>query len=93
MSELSSVTFLDVANDRLFAYAKQSRGNSVITVVNVDPRPTPEGLAIVAARLGLPLSFTVHDVVFDECFRWRIGPNYFRVEPCVRRERVDRGEV
>jgi hypothetical protein len=50
-------------------------------------------MSIVAARLGLPPSFTVHDVVFDEWFQWRIGLDHVRVEPGVRREHVDRVEV
>jgi hypothetical protein len=47
----------------------------------------------VPAQLGLPLSFTVHDVAFDERLHWRIGPNYIRLEPCVRRAHVNRVEV
>jgi hypothetical protein len=67
LSELSNVTVLDMANRALLGDAKQSRAISVFTVVNGDPHLTREGMAIVAARLGLPLSFRVHDVVFDEC--------------------------
>lgn len=66
---------------------------SVFTVVNVDPHVTPERGSIVTAQLGWPLSFTVRDVVFGECFPWRIGANYFRVERCQRRNHVDRVDV
>ena len=53
-SSFANITFLDTENDALIAYAKQSRGNTVITVVNLDPHHTQEGLAIVPAHLGLP---------------------------------------
>ena len=48
----------------------------MITVVNIDPHQLQEGLAVVPASLGLPPSFTVHDLLSDERFQWRIGPNY-----------------
>ena len=50
---LENVTFLDTANDALIAYAKQSRGNTVIAVVNLDPHQSQEGLAIVPASLSI----------------------------------------
>ena len=93
MWELSTVAFVDMANDALPAYAKQLRGNSVITVVNVDPHLTRKELAIVTAQLGLPLSFIVHDVLFNECFQCRIVSKYVRVGSRVRRAHVDRVEV
>jgi starch synthase (maltosyl-transferring) len=93
LQELSNITFLDTANDALIAYAKQSRGNTVITVVNIDPHQAQEGLAVVPAHLGLPPSFTVHDLLSDERFQWRIGPNYIRLEPGVRQAHVNRVEA
>jgi starch synthase (maltosyl-transferring) len=81
---LSDVTFLETANDALIAYAKQAAGNTVIAVVNTDPHQPQEGLAIVPASLGLAPSFTARDVLTDESYRWRIGPNYVRLEPGVR---------
>jgi starch synthase (maltosyl-transferring) len=88
LQELSNVTFLETANDALIAYAKQSRGNNLITVVNIDPHQVQEGVAIIPAELGLPPIFTVHDVLSDERFQWRIGPNYVRLEPGVRQAHV-----
>jgi starch synthase (maltosyl-transferring) len=81
LQELSNVTFLDSANDALIAYAKHSRGNTVITVVNIDPYQTQEGVAVVPAHLGLPPSFTADDLLRDERYQWRIGPNYVRLDP------------
>src|SRR5205823_6953986 len=69
LQELSNVTFLDSANDALIAYAKHSRGNTVITVVNIDPYQAQEGVAVVPAHLGLPPSFTADDLL------WQISLN------------------
>ncbi len=88
LQRLANVTFLDTANEALIAYAKQSPGNTVITVVNLDPHQPQEGLAVVPAHLGLPPSFTVHDLLTDERFAWRIGPNYVRLEPGQRQAHI-----
>jgi starch synthase (maltosyl-transferring) len=88
LQQLSNVTFLETANDALVAYAKQARGNTVITVVNIDPHQTQEGVAVVPAQLGLPPAFTVHDVLSGERYQWRIGPNFVRLEPGVRQAHV-----
>jgi starch synthase (maltosyl-transferring) len=88
LQELSNISFMDTANEALVAYAKHSHGNTVITVVNIDPYQTQEGLAIVPAHLGLAPSFTAHDLLSDERFGWRIGPNYVRLEPGVRQAHV-----
>jgi len=89
LQHFENVTFLDTANEALVAYAKRSGGNTVITVVNIDPHQTQEGLAIVPASLGLPPSFSVHDLLADEHFQWRIGPNYVRLEPGVRQAHLN----
>jgi starch synthase (maltosyl-transferring) len=95
LQELSNITFLDTANDALIAYAKRSGGNTVITVVSIDPHQTQEGLAIVPAHLGLPPTFVVHDLLSekDERYQWRIGPNYVRLEPGVRQAHVNTVET
>ncbi len=78
---LDNVTFLDTANDGLIAFAKRSGGNTVITVVNIDPHQAQEGLTVIPAELGLPPAFTVTDLLHGESFQWRIGPNYVRLDP------------
>jgi len=93
LQQLSNVTFMDTANDALIAYAKQSAGNTVITVVNLDPHWAQEGGMTIPAHLGLPPSFSVHDLLTDEHFPWRIGPNYVRLEPGVRQAHVTRVEA
>jgi starch synthase (maltosyl-transferring) len=93
LQDLTNVTFLDTASDALIGYAKHSPGNTIITVVNIDPHQTQEGLAIIPANLGLPPSFTAHDLLTDERYLWRIGANYVRFEPGVRQAHVIRVEI
>ena len=47
----------------LLAYARQSRGDIVIAMVKLDHYHTHERLAMMAAKLGLPQSFTVRRAV------------------------------
>jgi starch synthase (maltosyl-transferring) len=93
LHELDNVTFLETANEALIAYVKQSTGNTVITVVNIDPHQAQEGLAILPAHLGLPPSFTAHDLLTGDRFQWRIGQNYIRLEPWLRQAHVIRVEI
>ncbi len=88
LQHFSNITFLDTANDALLAYAKQSAGNTVVTVVNLDPHQPQEGVATVPASLGLAPSFTARDLLTDESYQWRIGRNYVRLEPGVRQGHV-----
>ncbi len=88
LQELSNVTFLDTANDALIAYAKQSGADTVICVVNIDPHQPQQGVAVVPASLGLPPSFTVHDVLTGERYGWRIGANFVGLAPYHRQAHV-----
>jgi starch synthase (maltosyl-transferring) len=88
LQELSNITFLDTANDALIAYAKQSAGETVICVVNLDPHQGQQGMTAIPASLGLPPSFTVHDLLSDERYQWRIGPNFVGLAPGVRQAHV-----
>jgi len=92
LQHFANVTFLDTANDALIAYAKRTPDNVIVSVVNLDPHQAQEGLAVVPAHLNLPPSFTAHDLLSDERYAWRIGPNYVRLEPGVRQAHVIRVE-
>jgi starch synthase (maltosyl-transferring) len=92
LQELSNVTFLETQNEALIAYAKQSRGNTVITVVNIDPYNTQEGAAVIPASLGVPPTFTVHDLLSGDWYQWHIGHNYVRLEPGVKQAHINRVE-
>jgi starch synthase (maltosyl-transferring) len=88
LQELSNITFLDTENEALIAYAKQSAQNTVICVVNIDPHNQQEGIALVPAHTGLPPVFSVHDLLSDERYDWRIGRNYVRLVPGERQAHV-----
>ncbi len=88
LQELSNVTFLDTANEALIAYAKQSGPDTVICVVNIDPHQPQQGVAVIPASLGLPPSFTVHDMLTDERYQWRIGHNFVALAPNHRQAHV-----
>lgn len=81
LQQLEDVTFIETANNALIAYAKHAAGNTVITVVNIDPHQSQEGLAVIPAHLGLSPVFAVHDVIGDARFEWRLGGNYVRLGP------------
>ena len=85
---LSNVTFLETANDALIAYAKQAQGNTMITRGQHRPPPGPGGPRDHPRQPRLPPSFTVHDLLTDERYQWRIGANYVRLEPGVRQAHV-----
>jgi starch synthase (maltosyl-transferring) len=92
LQELTNVRFLDTHNDALIAYAKQSPGNCIITIVSLDPYGAQEGAAVVPADLGLPPVYTVQDLLTGEHFDWRIGANFVRLEAGVRQTHVLRVE-
>ncbi len=81
LQRLENVTFLETANEALIAFAKQSEGNTVVTVVNIDPHQIQEGLIVIPAHLGLPPVFPVRDLLSDGRFDWRLGGNYVRLSP------------
>jgi starch synthase (maltosyl-transferring) len=93
LQRFDNVTFLETENDALIAYAKQAEGNTVITVVNIDPFVAQEGLAIVPAHLGLPPVFTVEDALSGERYSWGVGRNYVRLAPGVRQAHINRVEI
>jgi starch synthase (maltosyl-transferring) len=88
LQELSNITFLDTHNEALIAYAKQTRGETILCVVNLDPHQGQQGMTVIPASLGLPPSFTVRDQLSDERYQWRIGHNYVALAPGVRQAHV-----
>jgi starch synthase (maltosyl-transferring) len=92
LQHFSNVTFLETANDALIGYAKQEAGNTIVVLVNLEPHQPQEGAATIPASLGLAPSFTAHDLLSDERYQWRIGPNYVRLEPGTRQAHIIRVE-
>jgi starch synthase (maltosyl-transferring) len=84
LQRLENLQFLDTENDALLAFAKRWNGETVISIINVDPHHAQEGVTIVPYELGLPPAFTVEDLLSGETFDWRLGRNYVRLDPHFR---------
>jgi starch synthase (maltosyl-transferring) len=78
---LGWLDFLETQNDQLIAYARRAEGNVLIVCVNLDPRSSQEGVAIVPVALGLPPAFAASELLSAEEFHWRSGRNFLRLEP------------
>jgi starch synthase (maltosyl-transferring) len=89
---LANITFLETANDALIAYAKQDGGETLICVVNIDPHQPQEGVTVIPASLGVAPSFMVVDLLSDERYQWRIGPNFVGLAPGIRQAHILRVE-
>ena len=89
---LSNVFWLETHNDALMAYAKQVPGNTLITVVNIDPHHAQEGAVLIPAQLGLPPVFPVNDLLTGDHYDWRIGSNYVRLDPAGSQAHIFRVE-
>jgi starch synthase (maltosyl-transferring) len=84
LQRLDNVTVLETENEQLFAYVKRSSGNTVVVVVNLDPRTSREGVCILPASTGLPPAYRVRDLLADETeatWTWHIGRNYVKLGP------------
>jgi len=85
LQQLRTLRFHHVDNDALIAYSKQdpAGGDTVIVVVNLDPRQAQEGtlwLDLPALGMDWHERFTVHDEVSGETYDWGQA-NYVRLEP------------
>jgi starch synthase (maltosyl-transferring) len=81
---LDNLAFLPVENDALLAYAKRAAGETLIAVVNVDPRRAQEGIVVVPEELGLAPAFGAEDLLDGARYSWRLGRNYVRLQPGER---------
>ena len=81
LQRLDNVTFLETENEQLFAFLKRTGDNTVVTVVNLDPGATQEGVCILPVATGLPPAYPVRDLLADERWTWHIGRNYVRLGP------------
>jgi starch synthase (maltosyl-transferring) len=78
---LSPLTILETENEQLFAFLKRRGENAVVTVVNLDPGATQEGVCVLPVSTGLPPAYPVRDLLSDQKWTWRIGRNYVRLGP------------
>jgi starch synthase (maltosyl-transferring) len=84
LQRLENIRFLETQNDALVAYAKREGRNTIVTVVNVDPANTQEGLVVVPYELGVPPAFTVTDLLDLGRYDWHVGGNFVRLNPWER---------
>ena len=83
--QLRNLTFHTVDNDQIIAYSKFDpvTGDSVLTVVNLDPTYAQEGMITLnmdALGLAPGASFPVHDMVSGAQYEWNMR-NYVRLSP------------
>jgi starch synthase (maltosyl-transferring) len=75
------LTILETENEQLFAFLKRHGENTVVTIVNLDPRATQVGVCVVPVSTGLPPAYPVRDLLSDQRWTWRIGRNYVSLGP------------
>jgi starch synthase (maltosyl-transferring) len=92
LQHFANVTFLDTRNDGLIAYLKQARGNTIVTVVNLNPHGSEEGMVDIPDVFGLPLGFVAHDLLSGDRFGWHLGGNFVRLEAPFKMAHVFRVE-
>jgi starch synthase (maltosyl-transferring) len=81
LQRLDGITFLETENEQLFAFLKRRGANAVVTIVNLDPTATQEGVCILPVSTGLPPAYPVRDLLADETWTWHIGRNYVKLPP------------
>ncbi|MCU1371371.1 MAG: hypothetical protein JWO77_2565, partial [Ilumatobacteraceae bacterium] len=81
LQHLGPVVFLETRNDQLLAFAKQREGQTVLTIVNLDPHEAQTGSVWVPDELGLGEHFGVHDLLGGGRYDWHRGDNFVRLEP------------
>jgi starch synthase (maltosyl-transferring) len=78
---LENLTILETENEQLFAYLKRTGENTVITVVNLDPLQTQEGICQIPVSTGLAPTYRVRDLLGGDEWNWHLGRNYVRLAP------------
>jgi len=81
LRRFDDVVFLETENDTLIGYAKRDGADVILCVVAIDPHHPQQGLLIIPAELGLPPTFTAHDLLSGERYGWQRGRNYVRIDP------------
>ena len=78
--------FCPIDNDQLIAYVKAdaASGNSILTVVNLDPHQPQSGwvdLDVSALHLDAEQPYQVHDLLSGQRYIWRGRYNYVMLDP------------
>ncbi|MGW0585896.1 alpha-glucosidase C-terminal domain-containing protein, partial [Streptomyces sp. NPDC002920] len=83
LHHLRNLRFHHADNDSVLVYSKRSGTDTVIVVVNLDPRHTQEAtVSLDMPELGLDHDafLSVHDELTGEAYTWR-KDSYVRLEP------------
>jgi starch synthase (maltosyl-transferring) len=85
LRRIDNIRFLNIPNNQLIAYVKHDpdRDNTVIVVVNLDPRAAHDAtleVPLEIMRVGSDGHFTVHDVITGRRYKWS-SRNYVRLDP------------
>jgi len=75
-----SLVFLDIDNDQLIAYCKQSGDNVIVTVVNLDSAHRQSGWLDLGAA-GVEGSLQLHDLLSDQHFAWQSARGFILLDP------------
>ncbi len=78
---LDPLTILETGNEHVFAFLKKRGDNSVVTIVNLDPRSEQEGACVMPVSAGLPPAYPVRDLLTNETWTWHIGRNCVKLPP------------
>lgn len=81
-----NLQFLEIDNESIIAYARQSPYNDelLIIVVNCDPNYTQSGyLTIPLDQFGLEERYQVHDLLTERKFQWYGPRNYIELNPGI----------
>jgi starch synthase (maltosyl-transferring) len=84
----NNLEFVDIDNEQLLAYAKQSPegDNLVLVVVNLDPFHAQAGwtrLPLRSLRIDPRDPFTLHDLLSDRKLIWQGERNYVELDPAL----------
>jgi starch synthase (maltosyl-transferring) len=86
LQQTRNLVFLEIENDQMIAFLKESRDRSsmIVTVVNLDPFRTQAGrLRLPLERLGIDprQSYLAHDLLSDDKFIWQGEWNAIELDP------------
>jgi starch synthase (maltosyl-transferring) len=81
LRRIGPLRFLETEDDSLIAYAKGRGADTVLVVVNLDPRSRRVGLVHVPDDLGVPPRYAVTDLLSGGIYDWRAGGNYVALDP------------
>ena len=81
LRRVGPLQFLETENEQLIAYAKGTGADTVMCVVNLDPKLRQVGLVHVPDETGLTERFGVTDLLTSAIYDWRVGGNYVALDP------------